>query len=192
MRCPKRRRRQIPLLITQNFGRGRTAVFATGGSWRWQMLQPVADKSHEMFYTPTAALAGERYAAPRDGIDAAARLSADESHVKLRAEVRDRTYLPAGDATVEAHILGPDGIAETVDMRPEPLEQGVYAAEWTTPKAGSYLVEIVAKHGTEEIGPRRADVPPRRRRRRKFPRRAESRIAGEAVVGNRRTVLQAG
>ncbi len=41
----------LPLLITQNFGRGRTAVFATGGSWRWQMLQPVADKSHEMFYT---------------------------------------------------------------------------------------------------------------------------------------------
>ena len=33
----------------------------------------------------------------------------DESHVKLRAEVRDRTYLPAADATVEAHILGPEG-----------------------------------------------------------------------------------
>ena len=42
---------RFPLLITQNFGRGRTAVFATGGSWRWQMLQPVADKSHAIFYT---------------------------------------------------------------------------------------------------------------------------------------------
>ena len=41
---------RVPLLITQNYGRGRTAIFATGGSWRWQMLQPVADKSHEMFY----------------------------------------------------------------------------------------------------------------------------------------------
>nr|MDP9113859.1 hypothetical protein [Acidobacteriota bacterium] len=39
---------RVPLLVTQNFGRGRTAIFATGGSWRWQMLQPLADKSHEM------------------------------------------------------------------------------------------------------------------------------------------------
>ena len=40
---------KLPLLITQNYGRGRTAVFATGGDWRWQMLQPVQDMSHEMF-----------------------------------------------------------------------------------------------------------------------------------------------
>ena len=39
-----------PLLITMNYGRGRSAIFATGGSWRWQMLQPLADMSHEMFY----------------------------------------------------------------------------------------------------------------------------------------------
>src|SRR5436190_1805846 len=39
-----------PLLVTMNYGRGRTAIFATGGSWRWQMLQPLADMSHEMFY----------------------------------------------------------------------------------------------------------------------------------------------
>jgi hypothetical protein len=28
----------------------------------------------------------------------------------------------------------------------------VYTADYTTPKAGSYLVEMVAKHGTEELG----------------------------------------
>ena len=41
---------ELPLLITENYGRGRTAVFATGGSWRWQMQQPVEDMSHEMFW----------------------------------------------------------------------------------------------------------------------------------------------
>jgi hypothetical protein len=142
---------RLPLLITQNFGRGRTAVFATAGSWRWQMLQPVADMSHEMFYqqllrwlvTDTA----RRVVAstPRP-------MLADETHVKLRAEVRDKSYIPASDATVEAHVLGPDGIAEGIEMRPEPLEQGVFVADWTTPKAGSYLVEVLAKRGTEELG----------------------------------------
>src|SRR5580692_10903065 len=41
---------ELPLLITQKYGRGRTAVFATGGDWRWQMLQPVEDTSHEVFW----------------------------------------------------------------------------------------------------------------------------------------------
>jgi uncharacterized membrane protein len=141
----------FPLLTIQNFGRGRTAIFATGGSWRWQMLQPVADKSHEMFYQQLLRwLVSET---PRPVIGSTPRqLVADESHVKFRAEVRDKTYSAAGDATVEAHILGPEGIAEAVEMRPEPLEQGVYSAEWTSPKPGSYLVEMVAKRGTEELG----------------------------------------
>ncbi|MEJ7607173.1 MAG: glutamine amidotransferase [Bryobacteraceae bacterium] len=42
--------RRFPLLAAQNFGRGRTVVFATSGSWRWQMTQPVEDLSHEVFW----------------------------------------------------------------------------------------------------------------------------------------------
>ncbi len=37
-------------------------------------------------------------------------------------------------------------------MRPDPLEQGSYTADWTTPKPGSFLVEVVAKKGNEELG----------------------------------------
>jgi hypothetical protein len=115
------------------------------------MQQPVADMTHEMFYqqllrwlvteTPRRVVASTPHP-----------MLADETHVKLRADVRDKTFVPASDATVEAHILGPDGIAEGVEMRPEPLEQGVFVADWTTPKAGSYLVEVLAKRGTEELG----------------------------------------
>src|ERR1700719_3547053 len=98
---------KLPLLIIQPFGRGRTAVFATAGSWRWQMLQPLADKSHEMFYQQLLRwLVTET---PRRVTGSTPQqLLADEPHVKLRAQVRDRTYLPAADATVEAHILGPE------------------------------------------------------------------------------------
>src|SRR5579883_1550422 len=141
----------LPLLIVQNYGRGRTAIFATGGSWRWQMLQPVSDMSHETFYRQLLRwLVSDT---PRRVTGSTPRqLLADEAGVKLRAEVRDTTYLPASDATVEAHILGPEGITESLDMRPEPLEQGVYVAEYSTPKPGSYLVDIVAKHGQDDLG----------------------------------------
>jgi hypothetical protein len=142
---------RLPLLITQNFGRGRTAIFATGGSWRWQMLQPLADKSHEMFYQQLLRwLVSDT---PRRVTTSTPKpLISDDSHVTLRAEVRDRTYLPAADAKTEAHILGPDGLADTVEMQPDPIESGVYTAAWTTPKPGSYLVEVVASRGTEELG----------------------------------------
>jgi uncharacterized membrane protein len=142
---------RIPLLVIQNFGRGRTGVFATAGSWRWRMLLPTTDTTHATFYTQLLRwLVNDT---PRRVAGSTPKqVVFDEPVVKLRAEVRDHTFLPSGDATVEAHILGPDGIAESVEMRPEPLEQGIYAAEYTTPKTGSYLVEILAKHGNDEIG----------------------------------------
>jgi hypothetical protein len=148
---------KVPLLITQNYGRGRTAIFATGGSWRWQMLQPVADMSHEIFYRQLLRwLVGDT---PRKVTTSTPKpLISDESHVSLRAEVRDRTYLPASDAKTEAHILGPEGLAEAVELRPDPVESGVYTADWTAPKPGSYLVEVTASRGNpgaagaEELG----------------------------------------
>ncbi len=142
---------RFPLLITQNFGRGRTAVFATGGSWRWRMLLPLADKSHSIFYTQLLRwLVNDT---PRRVVASTPQqVLEDESHVKLHAQVRDRTYLPSADATVEAHILGPEGLAEGVSMTPDPLEQGSYTADYTTPKPGSYLVEMIAKRGADELG----------------------------------------
>jgi uncharacterized membrane protein len=141
---------RLPLLTIQNYGRGRTAVFATAGSWRWQMLQPVADKTHEMFYSQLLRwLVNETprrlmVSTPRQMLN-------DESLVKLRADVRDKAFLPAADATVEAHILG-DGTAETVTMRPDTLDAGVYTADWTVPKSGSYVVEVTARRGVEDLG----------------------------------------
>jgi hypothetical protein len=142
---------RLPLLTIENYGRGRTAVFATAGSWRWQMLQPTSNMDHEMFYrqllrwlvndTPKRVTGSTPHA-----------VISDIAGVKLRTDVRDTTYLPSGDATVEAHILGPDGITENVDMRPEPLELGLYTADYTMPKEGTYTVEISAKHGTEDLG----------------------------------------
>jgi hypothetical protein len=76
----------------------------------------------------------------------------DDGHVKLSADVRDKEYLPAPDATVEAHILGPDGISASVDMTPVPDAPGTFQADWNAEKPGSYLTEIVAQRGGQEIG----------------------------------------
>lgn len=115
------------------------------------MLLPLADKSHSIFYTQLLRwLVNDT---PRRVVASTPQqVLEDESHVKLHAQVRDRTYLPSADATVEAHILGPEGLAEGVSMTPDPLEQGSYTADYTTPKPGSYLVEMIAKRGADELG----------------------------------------
>src|SRR5580704_6843578 len=142
---------KLPLLITQKYGRGRTAVFATGGDWRWQMLQPVQDLSHELFWrqmlrwlvsdTPTRVVSSTTKP-----------VLFDDGRVHLRAEVRDTTYLPTSDAQVEARIVGPDGGTQSVELHPDALEQGVYSVDWDAARPGSYVTEITAKRGQQELG----------------------------------------
>ncbi len=76
----------------------------------------------------------------------------DDGRVHFSAEVRDKTYQPLPDAQVEAHILGPGGIAAAVPLTQDPNTPGEFQGEWTAEKPGSYTSEVVAKRGDEEIG----------------------------------------
>lgn len=145
------RRGRFPLLASQNYGLGRTAVLATAGTWRWQMQQPLEDKTHEVFWqqllrwlvsdSPGKVTAST----PRTILQ-------DDGRVQIRARVRDRGYLPAADASVEAHVMGPDGTRAAVTLRPDAVQPGEYAAEWSAGKSGSYGVEVIAQRGSEELG----------------------------------------
>jgi uncharacterized membrane protein len=142
---------RLPLLITENYGRGRTAVFATGGSWRWRMQQPVGDISQETFWRQllrwVAGATPSRVVASTPN----ARLE-DDGKIQLRAEVRNAQYLPASDAEVAASVISPDGGSETVALHPEPLAPGVYAADWNAAQTGSYVAEITARQGNKQLG----------------------------------------
>src|SRR5260370_17463053 len=141
----------MPLLITQKYGRGRTAVFATGGDWRWQMLQPLEDMSHEIFWRQMLRwLVSDT--ARRVVASTPRQVLLDNGRALLRAEVRDTTFLPTSDAQVEARIVGPDGAVQTVELHPDPLEQGTYTGSWDASREGSYVTEITARRGQQELG----------------------------------------
>jgi hypothetical protein len=76
----------------------------------------------------------------------------DRTDVALRAEIRDKEYQPVSDATVEARIQLPDGSAAAVPMALDPLSEGVYTANWSAIPVGSYLAEVSAKRGTQDLG----------------------------------------
>jgi uncharacterized membrane protein len=149
--------KKLPLLITESFGHGRTAIMATGGSWRWQMSSPLGDTAHDLFWqqllrwlvsdTPGHVTAS-----------VSSQMLLDNGAVILNAEVRDPQYNPARDAKVEAHILGPSGVSALVEMAPVPDTPGHFQAAWSAPRTGAYLTEITAQrtdpstHAFKELG----------------------------------------
>jgi len=136
--------RKLPLLITESFGRGRTAIMATGGSWRWQMSLPLGDTAHDLFWQQllrwlVSDTPGHVSAA------VSSQMLLDNGAITMNAEVRDQQYNPARDAKVEAHILGPSGVSALVEMSPVPDNPGQFQATWSAPKTGAYLTEITAQ-----------------------------------------------
>jgi uncharacterized membrane protein len=146
--------RRMPLLVTENYGRGKTAVLATSGTWRWQMSAALDDPSHDLFWQQLL-----RWLAADSPGQVVATMPQqtlmDEGQVKLTAVVRDKEFTPAADAKVEAHVIGPDGGSEMVEMAPVPNAPGTYAMTWTAEKPGSYVAEVAASgmgSGGQELG----------------------------------------
>jgi uncharacterized membrane protein len=144
-------RHKEPLLVTENYGRGRTMLFATEGSWRWKMWLPHDNHTQETFWQQmyrflvTDTPGQVTVTTPKQ-------MLSDDTRLPLRVEVRDKAFKPVSNAEVQARFLSPDGSSATVALQPQPLEEGVYTGEWTADKPGSYVAEIIAGHEQEEIG----------------------------------------
>lgn len=140
-----------PLLTIQNYGRGRVGVFATGGSWRWKMLQDHTDRTHATFWqqlmrwmvteTPGQVVAST----PRQVLS-------DDTQLPLRVSVRDKNYEPVSGATVQTNIVKPDGGSDTIELKPDPLEPGTYTGEYTAEKPGNYVAETTAHQDKTDLG----------------------------------------
>jgi uncharacterized membrane protein len=140
-----------PLLVTENYGRGRSAIMATSSTWHWRMSLPVEDKSQEAFWQQLLRwLVSDTPGRVFSSIPSP--MLFDDGRVRISADVRDKNYMPLGDAKVEAHFLGPQNTAAMVEMTPDPNSPGVFNAEWTAEKPGTYTVEISAKRADEDVG----------------------------------------
>jgi uncharacterized membrane protein len=141
----------IPMLVVQNYGRGRVLVFATGGSWRWRMRLEHTDTSHVTFWQQLLRSMVSNTPGPvmltSDRV-----IYSDEDRVHLRAEARTQTYEPADNATVVATVTGEDGKPSTLEFHPSPDQEGVYEADLAAEKPGSYRVEVTAHRESEILG----------------------------------------
>ena len=143
--------RPTPLLAIQNYGHGRVGVFATAGSWRWKMLQDHTDRTHSMFWsqlmrwmvteTPGQLVSSTPH-----------QVLPDDTHVPLRVSVRDKNYDTVSGATVQTTVARPDGGSDVIELKPDPLEPGMYTGEYTADKPGTYVAQTSARQDKTDLG----------------------------------------
>jgi uncharacterized membrane protein len=140
-----------PLLVLQNYGRGRAMILASGGTWRWKMGLPHDDTRHYTFWQQLL----RSLVANSPGtvtISSDQTLYADRSDVTLRAEVRTKEYQPANNATVTAVVTPETGAPLTLELSPSAEEPGVYESNLTAAAPGAYRVEVSAFVGDQSLG----------------------------------------
>ncbi len=147
-----------PLLVHQRYGRGNAFILATGGTWRWQMQLPSEDQRHETFWRQM--LRALVSSSPRPVVLSAERLFyADDTEVTLRAEVKNKEYLPVANAAVSVSVTTDvGGPAQVIEMQAIPGEFGMYAATIQADRTGMYRFEIEARIGEESLGEARLAV----------------------------------
>ncbi|HUE86584.1 MAG TPA: glutamine amidotransferase [Vicinamibacterales bacterium] len=139
-----------PLLVTQRYGQGRTMVFTGEASWRWRMMMPAADTTHERVWRQLARWvaggAAERLEIPPTAVALPGTTEA------IRVLVRDEEFKPIANAEVAVRVTAPGGEERTV---PAPLAapaEGRYSAAIRFDQPGVYRIVADVRRGQEALG----------------------------------------
>jgi uncharacterized membrane protein len=142
----------LPLLVNQPYGLGHSWIFATGGTWRWQMLEPLKDLRHEQFWRQ---LTRELVADVPDAFSVQARSVGNK--ILVTAEARDESFTPMRDATLSAVAsLGADSVL--VPLQPVVDQPGSFRGEATLTRPGNYFVDASARRSGKIVATARTVV----------------------------------
>ncbi len=140
----------LPLVAVQRYGQGRSFVFAGEASWRWKMLMPSTDRTHELFWRQAA-----RWLAMDAPDQVAITVPASpepQDLVPVDVDVRDKAFAPVGGAAVAATLTGPGGAASPLTVRQQASAPGRYRGAFRPDQPGLYRVHADAKQGGTAIG----------------------------------------
>ena len=138
----------LPLLASQRYGSGRSMSLTTASTWRWQMMLPAADESHEILWRQI--LRWLAVSAPeRITIEFDREFYNVGDEVNVRAIVLNNKYEADNDATLWMQTSNP--LEEFIDapMEWDIEEDGVYRASFIAEEEGVYslLVDVASAAG---------------------------------------------
>jgi uncharacterized membrane protein len=125
-----------PLLVTQPYGLGTSAVLATATTWRWQMSTPVEDERHSLFWRQLTRQLAETAPRPKS-VD----LAVDGEEVEVRAWVRDEDFAPEPGRTASAKVTRADRTELTVPLVPSEIP-GLHVGRFSAGDQGVSRVDV--------------------------------------------------
>jgi hypothetical protein len=147
------RRRTMPVLAFQRYGRGKALAFAVQDSWQYQMNAsiPLEDMTHENLWRQLL-----RWVV--DGVPGAVELHTSSERVEsgepvtLTAEVVDKSFVELNDARVVATVKDPQGNTQEVPMQWTGERSGEYRATFTPASDGLYTADVEASRDGKPLG----------------------------------------
>ncbi|MGE5360221.1 MAG: glutamine amidotransferase [Bacteroidales bacterium] len=139
-----------PLLAVQQYGRGRTAEFTGEGSWRWKMLMPATDRTHELFWRQVARWLSASSPDPVTILPTGDVQPGGTARVDVLAA--DAEFQPAANATVNLRVTAPSGEVRSTTATLSDAVGGRYSARVNVEGAGLYRVEANARNGSRVLG----------------------------------------
>ncbi len=139
-----------PVVAVQRYGQGRSMIFAGEASWRWKMMMPADDRSHEFFWRQAVRwLAG-----PSPDPVAVTPPDAPEpgDTASIGIVVRDAAYAPVADGAVTATLTVPGGETRQLTPRRAAPGSGEYAATVRFDQRGLYKVHADGRRGGVALG----------------------------------------
>lgn len=139
---------RLPLIATQRYGSGRSMSITSASTWRWQMMMPAEDKSHERIWRQVLRWLAVS-ALERVTIDFDREFYHVGDRVNVTATVRDINYLPDNNASVWLHMNGPEGDAIDNAMEWDIDQDGVYRSSFEVQTEGVFnlLVDVASAAG---------------------------------------------
>jgi hypothetical protein len=137
--------RNHPALVSQRFGRGRSAAMLVGDLWRWDMRKE-SDKESDLeksWRQTVRWLVGD--VPRRVELDVRPQSDSLAGAVEVNVRVSDVEYLPLDNAQIAIDVTTPDGRKLPLDAEPRDEEAGTYKATLIPRQPGAYRVNVTAK-----------------------------------------------
>lgn len=141
-------RQPLPVLATQRYGSGRSVSLTTASTWRWQMLMPSDDDSHERLWRQMSRwLTDEALSRVEIALNQESYHAGDEVNVSVR--VRDNVFELDNNAAVWLQVTLPNGEVSEQAMRWDINDDGTYRATLPATEEGVYqiLVDVTSTSG---------------------------------------------
>ena len=142
----------LPIIAQQRYGSGRSMSVNTASTWRWQMMLPFDDQSHEVLWRQI--LRWLTVSSPeRINIEFDREFYNVGDEVNVTVVALDDQYEPDNDATLWLQTTTPGDDVTDTPMEWDIEEEGVYRANFTVEEEGvfSLLVDVASAAADAEL-----------------------------------------